>query len=200
MKTYLLLFLLISVCFVGAQTKFSSTAKTVTNNSDRKLESLQAELSDVKKQVSELKSRVDFFDLMLQRKQDRRDEVYLDVASKDFQKLDTSNGILFVSVEDVSPYLDGYKVSLDIGNPSNATLNNCSIKVEWGTEFDWSKYTEASYKEWQNTLHQKEVSFTDSLLRGAWNKEELFITPATAAELKYFKLSVLSKGLSLSTR
>jgi outer membrane murein-binding lipoprotein Lpp len=59
--------------------------------------------------------------------------VFLDATAKGFERIDTDTGSFFISVEDVQPYLDGYKLRLKIGNPSSATFNavlpGCPVPV-----------------------------------------------------------------------
>jgi hypothetical protein len=64
---------------------------------------------------------------------------------KGYGKLETDLGTLFVSTESVDPYLDGYKIHLNIGNPSYATFSDFKLIASWGpllTNFDdWDKWS-----------------------------------------------------------
>lgn len=58
--------------------------------------------------------------------------VVLDTTAKGFQRIDTDNGSFFMSLVDVQSYLDGYKVRLNIGNPSSASYQGIRLRLKWG--------------------------------------------------------------------
>jgi len=123
--------------------------------------------------------------------------ITLDLASRNFGRLDTDTGMFLVSVQDASPYLDGYKLSLEIGNPFAATYKDFTLKVKWNKTYDWAKYTDESYAKWDKTTREKEISFTTSLEAGRWNKVDLILPSTAGDELGYFVLSMDTKIVSL---
>src|SRR2546426_9185192 len=56
----------------------------------------------------------------------------VDATSKGYTFLESSVGILVVSCDGAQPYLDGYKVSLEVGNPLNVTFAGFRLKVRSG--------------------------------------------------------------------
>ena len=96
----------------------------------QELSSVRAEIAELKKQVASLEGQLNLYKYLLKQKQDRTDELAVDVTARGFLKLDTTNGPVLVSVQEVSPYLDGYKVKLELGNPTNATYTNFTIKAQ----------------------------------------------------------------------
>ena len=52
-----------------------------------------------------------------------------------YRRLDSDTGSFLVSLDSVSPYLDGQKVTLSIGNPSSATYSGFTLKVRWGMRY-----------------------------------------------------------------
>jgi len=125
--------------------------------------------------------------LTLQLKQASYDTVVLDPIEKGYGRLNSNSGFFFVSCEDAQPYLDGYKVIMNIGNPTTATYNGFKLKVKWGKQFV-SK--EMNYIVWQKSLKTAEKKFTDKLMPASWNKIELILSPAKPEEVRYIEFSI----------
>jgi len=110
-------------------------------------------------------------------------------------------GVFLVSVKNVEPYLDGYRVTFEVGNPQYATFSNLKIKTVWGSKFEYSKATnDVNYVENYNaSLKRKEFSQADKLLPGSWNKVSIVLSPAKSDELAAFSISFDAETVSLST-
>jgi hypothetical protein len=134
----------------------------------------------------------------------KHDVAYLDISEKGFSRIDTNIGPFFISLDDVKPFVNGYKFFLRIGNPYSVSFSSFEFEVEWGKKEppipsvkegelveDWSKkYDEykISYSEWEMSLKNKNVSFSETLAAGTWNKVEMTISPAIKGELEHLKL------------
>jgi hypothetical protein len=105
-----------------------------------------------------------------------------------------------VSLEDASPYLNGYRVKLSIGNPSNAKFSGAKVKVRWARAYDFDKFTSESYALWQSSIHEKEATLTEDLIPGVWNKVDLDLIPSASDELGYLEVSITSGSVSLRTK
>lgn len=114
--------------------------------------------------------------------------IQLDPTQKAYQRLDTASGFFLISCQDATPYLDGYKLLLDVGNPTSATYHGFTFNVTWGGAFETVSDTVA---------HSKDVSFTNQLKPASWNRVELILTPASAEEMKSIFLSMETSQLSL---
>jgi len=93
----------------------------------------------------------------LRNKQDRLETISLDLTEKTYQRLDTDDGFFLVKVSDAIPYLNGYKIHLNIGNPAYATYTHYALKIRYSKLFDWSKYTEAAYNQWNKSIQEKDL-------------------------------------------
>jgi Protein of unknown function (DUF3251) len=100
---------------------------------------------------------------------------------KKFRQLDTNLGFVLVSIQQVEPYLDGFKVTLDIGNPLALEYRGFILESEWGER---GKSTDGKLK----------TSFTNTLKPGSWNRIDL-ILPQTPPD----KFGYLSLGLTVNT-
>ena len=159
---------------------------------------LEAQISALEKEVVSLESRASVLEYLVGKKQDRYDSVTLDTSSRAFKRLDTDIGSFLVSLEDVTPYLNGYKLSLSIGNPSGGTVSGIKVKAKWSTQYDWGKYDADSYKAWESKIHEQEVSLTQAMKAGSWNKVELILVPASSQELGYLEISMDAQTVVLA--
>jgi hypothetical protein len=90
-----------------------------------------------------------------------------------YRRIDTSAGTFLVSVENVTPYLDGFRVECRIGNPAYATFNGFTLKASWGPHFKEGD----DFAKWQASSHAKDITLLDRLLPGTWNKVTLVCSP-----------------------
>jgi len=164
----------------------------------------QREITDLRLQVIELQSKlktleasVKFDEWQITRKQDAQATITLNLSEHTYQRLDLDNGFLLVSAQDAVPYLNGYTIRLNIGNPTSAGYAGFKAKISWAKAYDFTKYTKESYDEWQKSTQEKEISFTDVLEAGTWTPIELIVTPATAEQLGYVTLSLSTDTVRL---
>lgn len=131
---------------------------------------------------------------------------------KGFIEINSDSGILYVSIKEVKPYLDGYKIILAIGNPSLVTYINPEINLSWNItpHKQWEKQYEfiknqKNNKEklpfplWKDTLQEKSYCANKRLLPGVWNEIELDIPNVTIDQLEYCTLSIITGTALLST-
>jgi len=173
--------------------------QTATQSTDQ-LSQIRAALSSLNEKIEKLEEKLSIQEFLLKEKQDKREEVYLDVTQHTYQRLDTDTGFFLISVEDAVSYLNGYKIQLKLGNPSSANYAGYKLKIRWAKSYDYSKYTRDSYAEWSKSIQEREFSFTDKLESGAWNPAELILTPATPDQLGYLAISINTNTVSLHTR
>jgi hypothetical protein len=127
------------------------------------------------------------------------DKIYLDLSSKGYQRLDTSSEFFLISLDNIKPYANGYKFFIRIGNISIAKYKGFKFKLKYGRQFDSKEMVEdiSAFDKWEKSLREKEISFTNELDPGVWNRVELIISPAKSDELGYVVLSMETNILSL---
>ena len=185
--------------FMQAQMKPSSSAQANAQVRTQ-YEALRKDFLDLRQEVEALKTKLEFDEYLLSTKQVKTDSISLDLTQRSYQRLDTDTGFFLVSVEEALPYLNGYKIRLSVGNPSYATYKDYKLTVKWNKTYDWGKYTQASYDEWNKAIQEKEISFPDSLQPGAWNSVDLILAPVSPDQLGYLMLSMSTATVSLHTR
>jgi Protein of unknown function (DUF3251) len=94
----------------------------------------------------------------------------------------TRHGTFVISAKDVTPYLDGFKVSLHIGNLTSANFKGAEISVAWGS------------------AHKKQYKVTNDFAPGSFTQVELALTPATSEDVKRLVIGISVNDLVLSIR
>lgn len=171
------------------------------SQTERKIGELQQQVAELKQALARLDSNLDGLwreVLEANAKLDAYRAVQLDLASPHkFQRIDSGTGSFLLSVDDAIAYLDGYKIRLNIGNPSAAKYDGFKLKVRWSKGYDYSNFKSVSYLQWQKAIREKEVSFTETLQPGTWNRVEMILSPAGADELGYLEVSLDTDTVSL---
>jgi hypothetical protein len=121
----------------------------------------------------------------------------LDPTTKSYQRIDTSLGSLLISVKSVQPYLDGYKVTLLIGNPYAMDFNGFGVSCKWSASYVYTNGVVANVDEVQKSEKSKNLEQIEVLRSGCWNSVELTISPATADEMKMLRISLNPSIVSL---
>lgn len=200
-STISLVVLIILACLApgaNGQTKTTQPKSSkVAVQPSEELTQLRAEISRLQERITKLENRLAFQEYLLKDKQEKHDQIYLDLTQHEFQRLDTDSGTVLVSFEDATPYLNGYKIHLTIGNPSSMGYAGYKLKVRWAKTYDYDKYTEASYAEWNKSIQEKEISFTEKLEPGVWNPAEFILSPAAADQLGYITLTITTNTVSM---
>lgn len=176
------------------------TSATPSKNGQVTQDPTKDRLSALEKRLSDLESTVAYYKYLIDQKQVKYDSIQVDPSNHSFQRLDSDTSTFLVSAEDASPYLNGYRLKLSIGNPSDAKFTGVKVKVRWARVYDFSKFTSESYKTWQSSIHEKEVALADDLMPGAWNNVDLDLVPAASDELGYLEVSIASPSVVLHTK
>ncbi|MEW6408644.1 MAG: hypothetical protein AB1488_00830 [Nitrospirota bacterium] len=119
---------------------YSECSEKRSSSIEQRISDLELKIYKINLEMSDLKFKIE----MLIRK-----SVVLDPSSlKHYERIDTSSGFFLISLEDVTPYLDGYKLILSIGNPSSATYAGFTLRVKWGKRY----YDSGEYLKWKELL------------------------------------------------
>lgn len=130
----------------------------------------------------------------------RRRWAFLDPTTKSYQRIDTDVGSLLVSVKSVQPYLDGYKVTLAIGNPYAMDFNGFGVSCKWSLPYLYTNGVASNAEAVKNSEKSKDLQQTEVLRGGWWTPVELTISPATADELKMLRISVIPNNITLLSK
>ena len=137
----------------------------------------------------------------------------LDPSAKGYSFINTDKGIFLFSVDNVTPYLDGHKVTLRIGNPMYATFTGFKLRVLYGRRpplmptADIAKSSAenqaANQKWWQDrqdwakAVRTTDVSFTDTLEPGSWNMVDFTLADTKPEDVAYLEVAIFTDTISL---
>ena len=132
------------------------------------------------------------FDQSIARLSGPQERVLLDPqADKAYRTVKAPGGQIFVVLEKVEPYLDGFVVFIRLGNPSAAAYSGLHAKVQWGRAYDPSK--DDTY----NELAEKEIELSDVLPSGAWTVVKFNIAPAQVDQVRRILFSPVFNSVRL---
>lgn len=109
----------------------------------------------------------------------------------------TNFGAFTISANAVTPYLDGFKVKLRIGNLTSANFNGAKIAVSWGGAKDIFEQIVNDVEGGSKNRKKKEVSVTNQFPSGAFTDLEVVLTPAKPEEIKTLWVGIQLDQLAL---
>lgn len=152
----------------------------------------------------------------------QKDWVAIDPDSKSYEQLRTQFGALLVSTRSVTPYLDGYKVKVAIGNPYYITFSGFKLE-RWvakaftppplsakGTSSSIQTGTVAALsnpqrlpqfdptKPWEHSWPITIEDRTETLQPGSWTGVEFTVAPATSDDIRHLRVSIVLNEVHLN--
>lgn len=162
--------------------------------------SLAKRLSKLEKEVNELSMRVLKNEMTSALDDMRFTSAEFDPSESKFQRIDTSLGSFAVSIQNVEPFADGIRVTLNLGNLSSARFNGATLNLRYGarnniqvTDADSS----SKFSAWFASLQSKDIDITDSLLPGNWNPVEIVLPSIEPKEFGYLEVKIKTNTISL---
>lgn len=152
------------------------------------LRQLQDKLGALGLKLSLLEDKLSLDEHMINQKEFKRTTVELSEGG--YRKLDTDDGTFLVGIDQVTSYLNGYKLTLLIGNPSSAMYRGFKVKIRWGTVYSGAFGDKKAFDEWEKSIQEKEQDFADVLEPGSWNKAAFVVIPAAAPQLGMMSISM----------
>lgn len=172
---------------------------------------LQNDLIDSRVKIQNLSEKIEALTIELDVIRNEKIHFNCKCLRKDFYTINTGSGMLFISIKEVKPYLNGYRLSLEIGNPNFVTYINPEINLSWNISFQqhWKNQSEAKEKQkttkekiqipfWKDTLQEKSYCALKRFLPGIWNEIEIDIPNVTLDQLEYCELSIKAGTVILS--
>lgn len=149
-----------------------SVAQRVDSTKD-----LSARIAELEKQVSALQDTVSTL-----KSHSGVRYATLDCNSGNYMEVQTSRGnmLLLVSCSKVEPYLEGHKVTLDIGNPYAADIRGLSVTLRYGKDFD----------EMLQAMRNVKVDYLERLPSGQWTPVVVTLNPSKPELMRYIGVEV----------
>jgi hypothetical protein len=164
-----------------------------------KLQQLSADLDLANVKIESLESRLVALEVQARMELGQYKSAVLDPGERGFSRLDTSLGSFVVSLQDVTPYADGVRVRLNVGNLTTAMVKGGTFRVKWGPRKPPLRGEDYAlrYSEWTKALREKSIEFQDDLRSGAWNSVTLSLVGLPPAQFGYLELSMETPTISL---
>jgi hypothetical protein len=116
---------------------------------------------------------------------------YLTPGGEGYSIVKVDVGYLTVSLENVQPYANGTRVTLQFGNPTAAMLTGAKATFEWG------KANPKGLPD-NDAAKSREVTFNESIAAGSWTKVNVVLDGVPASELGFVRVkAVTHSGMSL---
>lgn len=122
------------------------------------------------------------------------DEIQIDPTSTGYALLKTAVGQLLVLEPRAEPYLDGYKLRLEIGNPTSAGIVQPTLQVRWPIGGGADVFDGGPER---RPFATNASQTTQTLFPGSWTVVETILSPCSAVEIKSARLRVLVTNISL---
>lgn len=137
----------------------------------------------------------------------------LDPSDKGYSYINTDKGVFLFTIDGADTFLDGHKIILRIGNPMNMTFSGFKLRVVYGRRppempstdisktYDENRATSQKWWEdrraWAKTVRTKDITFTDTLESGAWNKVNFILPDTKPEDVAYIDVSIFTDQVSL---
>jgi hypothetical protein len=197
MRKIILIILVLSLSGCKLEDVFpvSAVLKNKVDAQQQTIVSLQNQITALKDQLNTLQanynsriSKLETKVLSLWVDANYAQSTQLSVTERDYSVVKTNLGNLLFIVQDVSPYANGVKLKLRIGNLNSATFHG--IKMD----FSWGKNVGDSFN------HHKTVDLTTDLLPGYWTEQDVILAPAKTDEMSYISVIATLNQVGLNSR
>jgi hypothetical protein len=111
--------------------------------------------------------------------------IVIDPTATGYQVVYTDLGHFLISTKEVVPYLDGYKVRLQIGNPYSFACKGVKISARWG-KIDPAAEDKTG-----------EFNQSETLYSGQWNDCEFKVAPASIEDIRGLRISLKPSTLQM---
>jgi Protein of unknown function (DUF3251) len=202
MKTYTAAFsfLLLANGYAVCQTPAPQKASVTVRPQQPAVSTRDAGIEKLQREVKELKETVDVLLSAVSRHENEIRTLGHAAASFDparpdkYRRIETDAGFLLVLLGKVVPYLDGYKVELQIGNPHQMDFDGFKVSAFWGPRLTSSPDNSAEVVKKERN---QEFSFTKQLARGRWNSVSLILPSTKPEDFGYLSVIVEVNAVSL---
>lgn len=164
-----------AACSGGGDASTAVARKDTVDALAKKVAALQIELWDLEAKVSAY------------------DEAPVSCDEYGWVRVDADAGIFLVQCENAQPYLQGYKIWLSVGNLGSATYPNVTLTAEWTADSG----PNADILGDPTKIRRVVEHLNQDIQPGTWNRVELILAPATAAQLSHLRISLATPTISL---
>lgn len=174
--------------------KYSSSSKEI-NNINERISKLENENMELNTSINDLKKGLTYVATeMLHIKVDNISKTIATFTpnSQGFQSIDTNTGFLFISLENIEKYANGYKITFNIRNLYYIIYSNLHLVIEYGpNNKNKSGIDTSSWKRFETTI-------TQDLLPPYWNTVSVVLSPAKEKDIENIWVQAKSEMVKLN--
>ena len=159
------------------------------NTSDARVTALQTQVQYLQGQVNQLQSSLN----TLREATLKRQEATVVTDGSTYGLVTNNFGAFAVVCNRITPFLDGYKLYLSIGNLTSVWFNGAKLHVSWG--LPWS--SDLSTEQYQQSQHEEDVEITQTLRPGAYTQVVVTATPAIPAAIHEVTVGITLNKISM---
>lgn len=146
----------------------------------------QAEVQKLRVELDALKQKADILEFRVNLQNVLGSSVLLEPSDEGFSVLKTQFGTVTVSMDDIKAHGNSTRIKLRFGNATSASLQDVSVKLEWG------KADKNGLRE--TAVGSKEFKVVNPLGPGRWTSEEFTLDRITAPELAFVNVGEFQAG------
>jgi hypothetical protein len=165
----------------------------------RELAELRREVSQLRKEVEKYDSWFKGRDMIARDYREKvdsvmRESVTLDPSETSYGIISIPSGTFFIALDKVEPFLDGYRITLKLGNPYVVLFKDIKLKVEWNKRIPSNP---SSYEAWVRETRTQEFSDTTDLGVGQWTRFSLVLAATKPDQLGYLNVKLSIGAVSM---
>lgn len=187
--------------FFLATLRLAAQSVPATNKPPQQPQEYSKRIADLEKRLRDLESKVSVLEFSSNDAMNRLGNLEHESATFDpstpnkFAAADSGIGLFLFSLGNAEPYLDGYKVDIQIGNLTTALVTNYSIDATWAAR----RKQGDGWIAWYKSQKHKTFSPTGSpLLSGQWTTVQLILPDTKPSEFGYLDLKLNVVQVSMS--
>lgn len=97
-----------------------------------------------------------------------------------------SSGLLFFGAcKNIEPYLEGHRITIQIGNPHTFNFNNVKGSLMYGENI-WSSLSDG---------HQVDINTINAIRAGSWETFTIIINPSRPEQMRYLTLHLKAESV-----
>lgn len=155
----------------------SGCDQSTSAETESRLTEATFEAQVLQEKVDGLQQKIEMMDLF--RTMER--VAFLKPGDEGYSVIQSDIGLLTVALEDIKPYANGSKVTLNFGNTTAATINGLNAKIDWGSVGEDGTPINEKVK-------SREVKFNETLRSGAWTRANVVLEGIPPTELGFIRL------------
>ena len=184
-KLLVLSIVFMSGCYQDPQIQ---VLKAQLDKSEQKTAELQERIEKIEKSVNENQKNYEF-DKILNKISKL---AFLTPGTDGYSTIDFDLGTLTVSLNDIKPYANGSKITLEFGNPLATTINGLNMTIDWGKVDEKGNAINENAK-------SKNITLKESLLPAKWTRVTIVLDSVPPSDLGFVRLTdVHHTGIKLS--